>query len=166
MDARVHALIAKHDITAALLRFVRGIDRLDKDLVLSAFHADGVANFGAFSAKATDFPEWAFKQLRTHELTSHRISNISIDLHGERANVETYLDALHLYEDVEETVYARYLDLFECRDGDWLISNRLVVIDYSTRVPRNAPYSEAHRYVRPARDKSDPVYTHRWTHQA
>lgn len=165
-DARLAELIAKHDINAALHRFMRGADRLDRELVLSAFHPDAQTQFGGYSGPAANFPEWQFPQLKQFEITSHRITNIQIELIEDKANVETYIEALHVYKDAEEYIFGRFIDMFEARDGDWRISNRLVVIDYSTRSERNTPYSEARHYIRPARDKTDPVYTHRWGPEA
>ena len=40
MDARLQALLDKQDILDALSRFSRGMDRLDRALYLSAYHAD------------------------------------------------------------------------------------------------------------------------------
>lgn len=164
MNDRMQQLLDKQDITEALLRFVRGIDRIDKELILSAFHPDATDDHGPFKGSAADFTEWALMVLKTWKVSQHRISNIQIELHGDRANVETYLMALHVPEtpQVEEIVFGRYLDLFERRNGEWKIAHRLVVIDYSSTRDRTATYSDEQKYTGAGRDKTDPVYTHKW----
>lgn len=134
MEDRLLALLDKQDIQATLMRFARGIDQRDATLIRSAFHPDATDDHGPFKGSIDEFVLWAMPILQTFNISQHEISNIQIDLHGHRANVETYLLALHIVgtPPVEETVFGRYLDMFEKRDGEWKISKRLVVVDYSS----------------------------------
>ena len=59
-----------------------------------------------------------------------------VALDGDRASTETYVCARHLLLGAEqELAFAgRYLDQLECRDGQWKISHRRVVMDWCHRV--------------------------------
>ena len=164
MDERIQQMLDRQDITNTLMRYTRGIDRVDRELLLSVYHPDAVDNHGPFKGGPREFVDWAMGLLDKFELTQHSMSNIQIDLRGDKANVETYLKVLHVLKEPrkEETIFTRLLDLFERRNGEWKIANRLVVIDYSTTRDVEEPFSEQQKYVRFARDKTDPVYTHRW----
>jgi hypothetical protein len=55
------------------------------------------------------------------------------------------------------TVGARYLDRFECRNDEWKISRRLVVIDWS-KVERLEGNFPAEKFLRGSRWPDDPSY--------
>lgn len=165
MDKRVSDLIDKQEIVDALMRYTRGIDRVDLELIESAFHPDAIDNHGPVKGSVRDLIAHAQKVFPTFHVSQHRISNIQIELHGDKANVESYLLAIHVINEpaVEELVFGRYIDLFERRNSEWKIANRMVVIDYSTTTPRvTSPYKDQLHYTAFARDRTDPVYTHRW----
>ena len=45
-DLAVQLLLDKQEIYEVILRYCRGIDRLDEELLLSVFHPDAYADFG------------------------------------------------------------------------------------------------------------------------
>ncbi|MET7652719.1 MULTISPECIES: nuclear transport factor 2 family protein [unclassified Streptomyces] len=129
----LHELHARARIHDAILRFARGIDRCDRQLALSAFHADAAADYGSFAGNREEVVDWVIAQHREVTLTSHYISNEYVEIDGDTANAETYVQAIHRFErdgDLFELAGGgRYLDRFDLRDGDWRIAHRLVVID-------------------------------------
>ena len=69
----IQNLIDRHD---CLVRYCRGVDRLDRELVLSAYHPDAIDDHGAFVGTREEFVDWAFAlhekgQISTH----HRLTN-------------------------------------------------------------------------------------------
>lgn len=164
VNHRLQHMLDKQDIVETLMRYTRGIDRADPELLRSVYHPDAVDNHGAFSGTRDEFIDWAMSVVGTFEVSQHSMSNIQIDLQGDKANVETYLRVLHVTKDprLEEIIYVRLLDLFEKREGEWKILNRLVVIDHSSTRECPEPYSAQEDYVRAGQSKADPVYTHRW----
>jgi hypothetical protein len=60
----LHELRARADINDALVRLARGLDRLDRDLALSAYHEDGWDSHGTFDGPATGFVDWAITTQR------------------------------------------------------------------------------------------------------
>ena len=47
-SARLQTLLDRQDILDCLIRFSRGMDRFDRELFLSAFHADATIAAGSF----------------------------------------------------------------------------------------------------------------------
>src|SRR3546814_9023140 len=74
--------------------------------------------------------------LKTMKVTMHSISNMLIEVDGDRASSETYVVAYHLMaaEDgtqSEMVVGGRYADQFERRKGEWRIARRLFIHDWN-----------------------------------
>lgn len=150
---------AIHDV---LLRYCRGADRCDEDLIRSAYHPDAHDDHGTFSGGGGDFASWVIGVLReTSIATQHTMPNVLIELTGDTAAVETSFVAYHHRSAGDgatvEIFGGRYLDRFERRSGEWRIARRTVVHDWSTAVP-TAPFPNVNRYTRGRRDRSDPVY--------
>jgi hypothetical protein len=134
LDA-MQILLAKQEIHEALMRYCRGIDRCDVDLVLSAFHDDAVDNHtGTEIPVAERFPVVVPMARTTTKCTSHNICNELVEIDGDVAHSESYLVAYHRVEhegrDIDYLLGARYVDRFERRNGSWRIAHRTVVVDW------------------------------------
>lgn len=162
--ARLAALLDKQDITEALTRFSRGMDRLDRELYLSAFHADAEMAAGPFVGLASECADWAFPMHEEGQiLTHHSLLNVTIDLDGDTAHTETYYLFVARNKD-ESLVQAggRYIDRFERRGGEWKIALRTNAIEWAGLLPAiPIPFADVpdlYGNGAPARDKSDPSY--------
>jgi hypothetical protein len=153
-------VFAKHQITEAIYRYCRGLDRMDRSMARSIWHADAVVDYGpTFRGTALDFLDHAWAIHGTMLTHSHQISNILIELDGYRAASESYVTAAlrSLGEggiQVQLSVRGRYLDDWSYRDGGWRIDRRIFVHDFSdlTQV-RDAGIPSPAR-----RDAEDPSY--------
>jgi hypothetical protein len=65
----------------------------------------------------------------------HLMANQLIDLAGDQAHSETYAVAYHRGPGGELVVGVRYLDDLVRRDGRWLISRRVVALDWQRETP-------------------------------
>jgi ketosteroid isomerase-like protein len=164
-------LLAERDIKRVLQNYCRAIDRGDIELLRTVYHADATENHGAYQGPACDFVQHVADTVGSggHESTSHTISNIRIELAGDVADVETYLNAHHTLIDpehgdqVHETIGGRYLDRFERRDGVWRVASRRVAFDWS----RTEPVTErtyftrkpSQHYLMGSRSRDDPSVT-------
>ena len=164
MDMELELLLDRQSIHDATVRYCRGIDRLDVDLVRSAYHDDGFDDHGLYRGRIDVVAEQLISALRGQFTShSHLISNQSISLRGRHAHVETYFVAIHVRDSdgqgSQSTVTGRYVDSFEKRKGNWRISRRVVVYD-SRRVDAIGSHglSELGDVVRGRRDKEDPSY--------
>lgn len=153
-------VVAKQQIAEVIYRYCRSLDRMDRAMALSVWHADAVVDYGAtFQGTCTDFVDRAWAIHETMLAHSHQVSNILIELDGNRAISESYFTAaLRTLEEhgniVQLTVRGRYLDEWSCRDRIWAIDRRVVAHDFSDRrtVIDVALPSSARR------DENDPSY--------
>lgn len=117
------------EILDCLHRYTRGVDRFDRDLMLSAYHADAVDQHGVAEGVAGAFVDWAISwhgQFQTRH--QHIITNHTIELDGDTAHGETY----YIFwgenrEGPPSLCFGRYVDRFERRDGRWAIAHRVCV---------------------------------------
>ncbi|UZW57080.1 nuclear transport factor 2 family protein [Sphingobium sp. JS3065] len=146
---KLRRLIDRQEIMDCLTRYCRGVDRLDKDLLLSAYHADAQDDHGVFVGKAADFWDWVHE---AHSIgqkrTMHTIMNHMCEIDGDVAHGETYCVYYgHNADDSFDITGCRYIDRFERRDGVWRIADRICVIewfrDLSSRPDANPFYLEA-----------------------
>jgi hypothetical protein len=123
---RLAYLLDRLDIYDCLVRYARGLDRHDAELIASAFWPDAQVNYGSlFSGPRDDFVTWANELEAQNEYHAHHVSTQSVDLDRDVAHVETYvLYIVRTYDKVERLGSGRYLDVLERRDGEWRISLR------------------------------------------
>lgn len=137
-DARpteLQALLDERAITEVLHRYCRGVDRLDEELLASAYHDDSYDDHGVFKGSGRDFAKLVVKVLRDHaDATMHSLTNVRIELDGDVARCESYVVARHWRERDAgtqlETAGGRYVDRLERRVGEWKIAHRVVVLDW------------------------------------
>ena len=157
-------LEAKDAITSALLRYTRGIDRLDGALVASAFHAGAMCvDYGADPLAIEDFVSYAIPRLgHAYSATQHRVSNVAIEFdEGHRSAIcEAYVLAYHIQQtDAAPKLHSfngRYIDRFTQVAGEWKIAERTLRVDWSRIETIDEPMSGT--WVVGSRDRKDAVY--------
>src|SRR5581483_12334635 len=102
-------------------------------------HPDATEQHGPYSGNSHQIMEEVVPMLEaTYCAAQHHLTNMLIDIDGDRARGETYFLAFHR-QDLDdgtsrfEQYGGRYLDRFARRDGRWGITERLVCMDW-TRV--------------------------------
>lgn len=141
-DASLQALVDKQAIRDVLSRYCRGLDRMDMEMAKAVWHADGTAFYdGIFEGTAHGFVDWVWEAHSAMERHSHQITNVLIELDGDRATSEAYVTVvLWTRPDAsgrqQELVgRGRYLDRWERRDGIWAIEHRVHLLDLSSVLP-------------------------------
>jgi ketosteroid isomerase-like protein len=160
-EINIRDLIDEREIRNTLSRYWRGVDRLDLDLMASAFHADAVDHHAGKDRPAHEFVRAALDRMPQVAPggTQHRVTNISIELDGDKAWSEAYFHAIHNADDRLNELFGRYVDRFERRDGKWKIAERWSVVDFSQSAPRTALPSEKNPDThRGRRDRTDVSY--------
>jgi SnoaL-like domain len=129
LETTIRELSDRQAILDCVHRYCRGVDRLDRDLVLSAYHPGAVDDHGVFVGTREAFVDWAFAYHREYQLSHHHmVFNHSVELLGDEAHAETYW--LFFGENrVKPNTLAvgRYLDRFERRNGVWAIAERVCI---------------------------------------
>lgn len=146
-------LIARAEIYDALMRYLRGCDRKDPDLIRSAYHPDAHHNHGDVNGSVEDLITWIESPTGgMHHLMTvngeeveripqvmHFIGNLAYEFASDDlAIVESYALTLQVeqFEDGSQTfveIGLRYVDRFEKRDGEWRIADRIVPVLYATK---------------------------------
>jgi hypothetical protein len=128
---------AIHD---CLMTYSRGVDRLDRELLLSVYHEDAIDDHGVFVGTPEEFADWAISMhTATHFSHQHCIFNSTVDLDGDVAHAESYYMFVGMNRQGTPLAMSggRYLDRFEKRDGRWAIAARVCVRDWAplTEIP-------------------------------
>lgn len=162
--ARLTDMLDKQDIRECLTRFSRGMDRLDRDIYISAFWEDGTMAAGPFVGNPADCWEWASAMHRDWQiLTHHDLLNTTIEIDGDTAHSETYY--IFVARNNDESVWlagGRYVDRLEKRGDEWRIALRTNAIEWSVNpAPMPLPFGDVPDLAENgpiARDASDISY--------
>jgi hypothetical protein len=140
-------LAAERAITRVILRYARGVDRLDFAMVRSCFHPDARIAYGDyFSGGLEEAMAWLEQSLPRLDGTLHDFGPPWIEFDDDLASAccETYSINAARYPPDEHGVViqnvsgTRYLDRFALREGRWAITERRNLRAWS----RNAPQGE------------------------
>lgn len=172
----------RFEIQETLLRYVRGVDRRNWDLMRSAYHPDATDDHGNYKGKVDGFVALTIERHQTIEQSMHVLGNTTIEFDGpDGALAETYFityqrlspeagDARLPYlrgqpiapdQAVETEVIGRYVDRFARRDGEWRIAHRIVVFEVSRGQPAPAGGGLRPNWALSRRDGDDPVEVQR-----
>ena len=135
----VRESLDKQAIYENAVKYCRGSDRLDLDLLKDAYWEDGTDDHGAFVGNSHDFCDFALENKGIFKSVSHHMSNIQIELLGDQAKVESYFIAAQVIpgEDPDSDndqfwlLGGRYKDLYEKRGGIWKILHRACLWDWN-----------------------------------
>jgi SnoaL-like domain len=137
LRATVRALADRQAIRDCVARYCRGVDRFDRELILSAFHPDALDEHGKFVGQPHEFVEWALDQHgRAHLSHQHLMLNHLCELDGDTAHAETYFMFVSMNRQGKTVTMlgGRYIDRLERRErgkGHWAIAARVTLRDWS-----------------------------------
>jgi hypothetical protein len=172
VNQQVQILLDKQRIYELLVRYCRGVDRCDVDLIRSVYHDDAFDDHGYWKGAGRDFAPFIANRLRhANSATTHSITNVLIEVNGDVARSEASVMATLVRRNSDPTevdvVGARYLDNLSRRSGDWRIDRRLVVLDWrKTEIwAETAPAVPTEDFARGDRAPDDPSYSQAWAHR-
>ena len=166
-DPEVQALLDKQAIYEVLMKYCRGIDRIDEELLRSVYHPDAWDDHGSFKGPASEYVTYIVASLRAGADAGcnnfHSVSNVLIELDGDVAHTETYITSWHpALKDGKNNnwIFAgRYVDRFERRNGAWKIAHRMTVCDWEyVAPPAETKMFEQNPFTRGHRSREDAVY--------
>jgi len=96
-NQEMRELLDKQAIHETLMRYCRGIDRCDEDLIRSAYHPGAWDDHGEFRGTVEEFVPWVLERLQSDPgmVTNHSICNEYVEVRGDVAYGEAYLVAYH-----------------------------------------------------------------------
>lgn len=162
LPADIRELLDRQAIVDRLGRYCRAIDRLDRELGQSVFHADGRVDLGsAYQGDAHGAIDFIIASHSRTLRSSHQLGSttIAFDAARDSAGSETYFQSVTrlLIDDkpIQYCVWGRYLDQWSKRDGEWAIAHRRTVFDFDETAEVTGTMGTADV----ARDRSDPSYS-------
>lgn len=147
-------------IMEQIYRYCRSVDRLDVPLGHSVFHEDSYADFGAsYKGPGRGWIDFICVEHLKYLHHSHQVTNIVIEIDGDRAGSESYVTAKLRSRQGERLIQfefcARYVDTWSRRDGHWAIDRRECVIDFDS----TTDVTPINDNQRARRDRKDPSYS-------
>jgi hypothetical protein len=163
-EERLRRLLDEREIHDVLLRYCRGVDRSDDEMLATCYHADAIDDHGSWVKSGADAPKWiADRGMPADEPAMHFLGNVSIDVEGDTAFTESYLLAFRAYRKNDRpytrTRALRFIDRFARRNGEWRISERVVVDDWNRVDEVVEAMSDSDRFRYGSKDRNDPVYS-------
>jgi len=157
----VRALRDRQEIYDCLMRYCRGIDRFDREVVASAYHPGAIDDHGHFVGPAEIFIDRAFAlHAQRQRRTQHHITNHRCELDGDTAHAESYyiFRSLNAEAPFHSITSGRYIDRLERRSGRWGIVARVCTIDILDHQwdPTGNTLDGLHAPT--SRDRRDPSY--------
>jgi hypothetical protein len=158
----VQELLDKEAIRQVVLRYCRGVDRADAELIASAYHPEAVDEHGGARYTGETVGAGIVELTSSSRVTMHHVTNQLIDLFGpDRAASETYFTVWQTMDrgGAEHTLHAlgRYLDRMERRGGEWRIARRLVIVEFTRLLPPSDDMPPSAPGLG-RRDRHDPSY--------
>lgn len=160
-------IVDREAIRDCLYRYSRGVDRIDENMLRSAYWEDAEDDHCLFVGRREELIAWVLPLLRNMAASQHTIGNILIRMHGDYADVESYYHGYHRMHDgtkfVDSIQAGRYVDRFEKRDDEWRIARRKVVVDWFREYDDAGDWEKGpagHQQIKPgARHPADYSYT-------
>lgn len=141
-----------------IYRYCRAVDRLDVALGHSVFHEHSHADFPTYAGPGRGWIDAVCKAHLDFLHHSHQVTNVIIQVDGDRAGSESYVTATLRQREgdrvIQREFWARYVDRWSRQNGCWAIDRRDCIVDFaSTREVEPLPGDPRSR-----RDPSDPSY--------
>jgi hypothetical protein len=168
LEAKLQEIVDRHEIWTLLLRFARGLDRMDREMVRSCYWDDAVEDHYTFIGTPDGFIDWTFAYMESsNSVQHHGITNHFCEIDGDDAQSETYYSFIGVnLEPPHVLSVGRYVDHFQRREGIWKNANRVTMVEKNFALdasPDDAllthPQSTCGPLLPVARDRSDFSYT-------
>jgi hypothetical protein len=166
----VQLLLAERDIKNVVLRYCRGVDRMDQAMVRSCYHPDAVDHHGEFAGGVDEALRWVWDVLATYTSTVHLVANMLVELDPDEfgwARCESYGMALH-FDGGEggrrgQAIGFRWIDDLEQRTSaegmaEWRFARRVATTEWIQRYGPDEFSAIPERFLVGRRDRDDPVY--------
>ena len=176
MDDRIRQLTDRDEIRDLMARYARAVDRNDMDLLREVYHPDAYDDHGDYRGDLEGLVGYVTEKVGGAPQVMHFLGQILVEFGGpDVAVVETYFMTAHTLgpeasaaygvEDggagpLQLSMFGRYVDRVERRDGVWRIARRDTVFE-STRVFTDAVPPIKPEWAQLRRDADDPIYRRR-----
>jgi len=187
LETELRLLLDKQALGELLIRYARGIDRWDRELVLACFHPDAFVHYNTYQGNAIEFYEALWERTEGRgggqsgiPLGQHVVTNALFEVRGDVAYGESYLEARRSGLGSRRAGgesgptgpgfpierIGRFIDRYERRNGEWRFASRRVAMEW---MPEEVEGSDAmpggyklENFAPTRTDRSDPSYERDW----
>lgn len=143
--------------------YMRGLDRLDRDLLRAQFWDDAWVDYGIYAGDVDGFADFCMAALRSHLRNHHMIGQHLIEVEADTAWGEVYFQAYHRVADAagsprDMVIAGRYVDRYEKRGGIWKFAYRSEVVDWARNDPAADAFMAGSGNIWGMRQPDDPLY--------
>lgn len=137
LEREVRDLVARREILKSIHAYMRGQDRLDPALQLTAFHENADVDCGLLRGGPQAYTDFAQGLLGEMKASQHLVGQVdlSIDIDAGTASGEVYFFAWHRVDENGEPgdlfMAGRYIDDYALKAGKWAIQRRRELIDWA-----------------------------------
>lgn len=148
------------EIMQVLYLYCRSMDRIDHEIGYAIWNEGAVADYGPniFQGSGRGYIDQCLAQHKQALSHTHQVTNIVIELDGDRAASESYVySVLRLMlggKPKQISTWARYLDELSRQNGRWGIDKRVTIRDLD-EISDYTPMSDDGLG---SRDRNDPSY--------
>ncbi|EED35444.1 hypothetical protein NOR51B_1389 [Luminiphilus syltensis NOR5-1B] len=140
MERELQELLDKKACEEVLMRYARTLDWLDREGQASCFWPDADIDYGFYSGDGTGWVETVMEVELAAPRRWHMSGGALIRIEGAKAQSECYGFTVSMSTDddgnsVDSLFGGRYLDELEKRGGQWRISKRRYILDFSYQLP-------------------------------
>ncbi|MFN4020398.1 MAG: nuclear transport factor 2 family protein [Erythrobacter sp.] len=142
MQAQLQELLDRQAIHDLIARYARTLDWLDDAGQAGCYWPDAAIDYGFFKGTAADFVPVVMAVERSTGRRWHMLAPLTVKLtSATTAEGEAYGVALGFRRESDEEPYrgnmygGRYLDTYEKREGEWRISSRRYIMDWTCVMP-------------------------------
>jgi hypothetical protein len=130
--SRLRRLLDRQDIVDCIMRYARGLDRRDEDLLRSAYHPDAVEDHGPYVGGVDGLVRYVLKVHEKFAGYQRHVTTTNIDIGDDEAHAESYFLSVLRRDGGDKLMLSagRYVDRLERRDHEWRIATRTVVLEW------------------------------------
>jgi hypothetical protein len=123
----------RFEIIDVFNRYAIGVDKRNEEIYRSCFTDELLVDVTGESVEyaAEAWIEQAFTALSVFEKTQHIISNHSINIIGDSADADAYLQALHFNKDSKLSVWGSYSNKLTRTPEGWKINTLALTVDWN-----------------------------------
>jgi hypothetical protein len=140
MDPQIQELLDKKACEEVLMRYSRTLDWLDDAGQAACYWPDADIDYGFYTGTADGFVPVVMEIEKSALRRWHLVGGLLIEIDGNLARSECYgftvSAAVNEAGETADNLFGgRYLDELEKRDGEWRISKRRYILDFTYQLP-------------------------------
>ena len=164
MTEALQEVIDHHEIRKLLSVYCHGCDRGDEHRMASVYLDAALDDHGPYKGSGKGLAKRVMNNLMQGQKLAHLLGQCLINVRGDEAGAETYFMATAVMKnqdgrDVVNLMGGRYVDTLSRDDGQWKISNRICVRDWSISLDVDKDWLENTGFVEGQKSGEDPSYT-------